>query len=68
MTMCLFCLKVSQRKQAERRAYPGQPKEVGIRMRATLRSVDLVEMFQRELELRCEPLDTRTEIAFWERR
>jgi hypothetical protein len=37
-------------------------------MRATLRTVDLVEVFQWELELRCERLDTSTELAFWERR
>ncbi len=37
-------------------------------MRTTLRTVDLVEMFKRELQLRREQLDTSAELAFWERR
>jgi hypothetical protein len=32
-------------------------------MRTTLRSVDLVEVLERELELRCERLDAGPEIA-----
>jgi hypothetical protein len=37
-------------------------------MRATLRTVDLVEVFKRELQPRCELLDTSAELAFCERR
>lgn len=37
-------------------------------MRATLRTVDFVEMLQWELELGCECLDTSTELACWKRR
>ena len=37
-------------------------------MRATLRTVDFVQMLQWELELGCECLDTGTELALWERR
>ena len=70
MTMCLLCRKLSQRNQSkfDQRAYPRQTEKVCVRMRATLRTVDLVEVFQWELELRCERLDTSTELAFWERR
>jgi hypothetical protein len=37
-------------------------------MRATLGTVDLVEVFKWEPEFGCEYLDTSTEFAFWERR
>jgi hypothetical protein len=37
-------------------------------MRATLRSVDLIEVFKRELQLGRERLDPSTELAFSERR
>jgi hypothetical protein len=37
-------------------------------MRATLRSVNLVEVFKRKLQPRRELLDARAELAFWERR
>lgn len=47
-------------------AYPRESKEIRIRVRATLRTVDLVEVFKRELELRCKSLDTSAELAFWE--
>jgi hypothetical protein len=37
-------------------------------MRATLGTVDLIEVFQWELEFRCECLDTSAEFALRERR
>ena len=37
-------------------------------MRATLRTVDLIEVFKRELQPRRELLDTSAELAFWEGR
>jgi len=68
MTMCLLCRNVSQRDEIDWGAYPRQSEKVCIRMRATLRTVDFVEMLQWELELGCECLDTSTELAFWKRR
>ena len=68
MTMCLLCRNVSQRDEVDWDAYPRQSEKVCIRMRATLRTVDFVEMLQRELELGCKCLDTSTELAFREGR
>ena len=50
------------------RTYPGKSEEVRIRVRTTLRTVDLVEVFKRELQPRRELLDTCAELAFWKRR
>ena len=37
-------------------------------MGTSFRAVDLVKVLERELELGCERLDARSELALWERR
>ena len=50
------------------KTYPWQTKEVCITMRAPLRTVDLVQMGQGELETGCQTLDTRPKFTGFKRR
>lgn len=49
-------------------AYPGETEEVGVTVRTALRTVDFVQVLEREVELHSEFLNTRAELASRKRR
>ena len=61
-------MSIPHRVAYSEHTHPGQPKEVRVAVGATLRSVDLVQVLERELELGREGLDAGAEVAFGEGR
>ena len=70
MTMCLLCHNAYSQCEYASIALSGtdpwKTEEVRVRVGAALRAVDLVQVFERELELRRESLDASAEVTLSE--
>lgn len=64
MTMCLLYESMSKTPAGRKESsYPREAKEVRIAMRAALGTVDLIQMLQRETQLRSQAFGSFPELA-----
>lgn len=59
---------MSVRRDGKKCDYPWEAEEVGIAMRTTFGTIDLIQMFEREVQLRGKTFDSFPKVAFRERR